>query len=104
LIKIPAWKLKSLYIKTVSETALAPPQLQQKLAILADAAKYDASCSSSGTAKRNSIGGKGIGSTEGSGICHSLFDEPSPPLQAPAAIRRLAAPVSAAPERISAWA
>ncbi len=44
---------------------------QRKLAILADAAKYDASCSSSGTAKRNSVGGKGIGSTEGSGICHS---------------------------------
>ena len=44
---------------------------QRKLAILADAAKYDASCSSSGTAKRNSSGGKGIGSTEGSGICHS---------------------------------
>ena len=49
----------------------AAPRLQQKLAILADAAKYDASCSSSGTAKRNSVGGKGIGSTEGSGICHS---------------------------------
>ena len=45
--------------------------VQQKLAILADAAKYDASCSSSGTAKRNSVGGKGIGSTEASGICHS---------------------------------
>jgi putative DNA modification/repair radical SAM protein len=42
-----------------------------KLAILADAAKYDASCASSGTTKRNSIGGKGIGSTEGMGICHS---------------------------------
>jgi len=42
-----------------------------KLAILADAAKYDASCSSSGTAKRSSTGGKGVGSTEGSGICHS---------------------------------
>ena len=45
--------------------------VQQKLAILADAAKYDASCSSSGTAKRSSVGGKGIGSTEASGICHS---------------------------------
>ncbi len=44
---------------------------QQKLAILADAAKYDASCASSGTSKRNSVGGKGIGSTGGSGICHS---------------------------------
>ncbi len=49
---------------------------QAKLAILADAAKYDASCASSGTDKRNSLGRgkqapKGIGSTEGSGICHS---------------------------------
>ena len=44
---------------------------QQKLAVLADAAKYDASCSSSGTEKRSSVGGQGIGSTEGSGICHS---------------------------------
>lgn len=45
--------------------------LMQKLEILADAAKYDASCASSGTAKRNSLGGKGIGSTEGMGICHA---------------------------------
>ncbi len=42
-----------------------------KLEILADAAKYDASCASSGTAKKNSVGGKGIGSTEGMGICHA---------------------------------
>ena len=46
-------------------------ELTQKLAILADAAKYDASCASSGTTSRHSIGGRGIGSTEGSGICHS---------------------------------
>jgi putative DNA modification/repair radical SAM protein len=45
--------------------------LQQKLAILADAAKYDASCASSGTAKRDSRSGKGIGSTDGMGICHA---------------------------------
>jgi putative DNA modification/repair radical SAM protein len=45
--------------------------LQRKLAILADAAKYDASCASSGTSKRDSSTGRGIGSTEGSGICHS---------------------------------
>ncbi len=45
--------------------------LDRKLAILADAAKYDASCASSGTGKRNSLGGRGIGSTEGAGICHS---------------------------------
>ncbi|GGE84921.1 putative DNA modification/repair radical SAM protein [Sphingomonas prati] len=43
-----------------------------KLAILADAAKYDASCASSGTSKRSSAGKeKGIGSTEGMGICHA---------------------------------
>ena len=42
-----------------------------KLAILADAAKYDASCASSGAQKRNSKGTQGIGSTEGMGICHS---------------------------------
>src|SRR3990167_4418633 len=45
--------------------------LRRKLSVLADAAKYDASCSSSGTSKRNSVGGKGIGSTEGMGICHA---------------------------------
>lgn len=45
--------------------------LTRKLAILADAAKYDASCASSGTRKRNSLGANGVGSTEGMGICHS---------------------------------
>ena len=45
--------------------------LRQKLAILADAAKYDASCASSAAPKRTSLGSKGLGSTEGSGICHS---------------------------------
>ncbi len=44
--------------------------LSRKLSILADAAKYDASCASSGTNKRDSLNGKGIGSTEGA-ICHS---------------------------------
>ncbi len=45
--------------------------IQQKLAVLADAAKYDASCASSGAPKRNSLKSGGIGSTEGMGICHS---------------------------------
>ncbi|MDR7031430.1 putative DNA modification/repair radical SAM protein [Mesorhizobium sp. BE184] len=44
---------------------------REKLAILSDAAKYDASCASSGAAKRNSLKSGGIGSTEGMGICHS---------------------------------
>ncbi len=51
-------------------------ELAGKLAILADAAKYDASCASSGGTRRDSSragGGKGgIGSNEGMGICHSF--------------------------------
>ena len=50
---------------------MAQLDVQAKLAILADAAKYDASCASSGTAKRDSRGGKGVGSSEGMGICHA---------------------------------
>ena len=46
--------------------------LLEKLEILADAAKYDASCASSGTDKRNSKNKtSGVGSTEGIGICHA---------------------------------
>jgi len=44
---------------------------REKLAILSDAAKYDASCASSGAGGRNSLKSGGIGSTEGMGICHS---------------------------------
>src|ERR1044072_4538233 len=44
---------------------------REKLAVLADAAKYDAPCASSGTPKRDSRGGKGMGSSEGMGICHA---------------------------------
>src|ERR671921_1513295 len=50
---------------------MAQLDVQSKLAILADAAKYDASCASSGTAKRDSKSGTGVGSTEGMGICHA---------------------------------
>ncbi|WP_426027719.1 putative DNA modification/repair radical SAM protein [Brevundimonas sp. TWP2-3-4b2] len=50
---------------------MAQLDLRQKLSILADAAKYDASCASSGSSKRDSVGGKGVGSTEGMGICHA---------------------------------
>ncbi|MGN6235496.1 putative DNA modification/repair radical SAM protein [Dyella sp. KULCS107] len=46
-------------------------ELSAKLAILADAAKYDASCSSSGGNRRDSRGTGGIGSNEGMGICHA---------------------------------
>ena len=52
---------------------MAQLDVRQKLAILADAAKYDASCSSSGSVKRTSkAGGTGVGSTDGGmGICHA---------------------------------
>src|SRR5580700_6667523 len=46
-------------------------EIERKLAILADAAKYDASCASSGAPKRHASPGKGMGSTTGMGICHS---------------------------------
>ena len=44
--------------------------IDEKLSILADAAKYDASCASSGSKGRRA-GPDGIGSTNGMGICHS---------------------------------
>lgn len=44
--------------------------LMDKLNILADAAKYDVSCSSSGSSRRGD--GKGIGNTVASGLCHSF--------------------------------
>ncbi len=45
-------------------------ELFDKLKILADAAKYDASCASSGAPKR-AAGKDGLGSTTGAGICHA---------------------------------
>ncbi|MFA6505037.1 MAG: putative DNA modification/repair radical SAM protein [Treponemataceae bacterium] len=41
----------------------------EKIGILADAAKYDASCSTSGSARENTAGG--IGNNAVAGICHS---------------------------------
>ncbi|TPW26510.1 putative DNA modification/repair radical SAM protein [Pararhizobium mangrovi] len=45
-------------------------KLRKKLGVLADAAKYDASCASSAAPKRSG-GAKGLGSTTGAGICHA---------------------------------
>lgn len=44
--------------------------IKEKLSILADAAKYDVACTSSGHDRRNN--GNGIGSCVASGICHSF--------------------------------
>lgn len=43
--------------------------IRRKLTVLADAAKYDASCASSGSRRKASA--QGLGNTEGMGICHS---------------------------------
>lgn len=45
-------------------------EISEKLRILSDAAKYDASCSSSGSQRKNSNNGIGTGSQ--AGICHSF--------------------------------
>lgn len=45
----------------------------EKLSILADAAKYDVSCSSSGSKRKNENGG--IGNAEGMGICHAYTED-----------------------------
>lgn len=47
-------------------------RIREKLQILADAAKYDVSCSSSGSSRKNKD--KGLGNT-GSGICHSYTED-----------------------------
>lgn len=45
----------------------------KKLAILSDAAKYDVSCSSSGSKRKNSQGG--LGNSTGNGICHTYTED-----------------------------
>lgn len=47
--------------------------INEKLKILSDSAKYDVSCSSSGSKRKNSIGG--IGNASESGICHSFTSD-----------------------------
>ncbi len=48
-------------------------RIKQKLNILADAAKYDVSCSSSGSKRTNT--NKGLGDSSGMGICHSYTED-----------------------------
>jgi len=48
-------------------------RIREKLTILADAAKYDVSCSSSGGTRKND--NKGIGNSHTSGICHTYTED-----------------------------
>jgi putative DNA modification/repair radical SAM protein len=67
------WRTAGAFSHAVPDGTLYdhPVDLNAKLAILADAAKYDASCASSGGERRDSRQGSGLGSNEGMGICHS---------------------------------
>ncbi|MEM1328305.1 MAG: putative DNA modification/repair radical SAM protein [Bacteroidota bacterium] len=47
--------------------------IEEKLAILADAAKYDVSCASSGSNRKNKKGG--LGNSTGMGICHTYTED-----------------------------
>lgn len=51
---------------------MADDRIKEKLEILADAAKYDVSCSSSGSDRKNKKGG--LGNT-GAGICHTYTED-----------------------------
>lgn len=48
-------------------------RMREKLQILADAAKYDVSCSSSGSNRKNNSGG--LGNSSASGICHAFTED-----------------------------
>ena len=59
---------ENILVEDMNENVLA------KLKILAESAKYDVSCSSSGTVRRNSPGT--LGNTVGGwGICHSFAED-----------------------------
>ena len=47
-------------------------RIKEKLEILADAAKYDVSCSSSGGKRKNN---GGLGDSSASGICHTYTED-----------------------------
>ena len=49
------------------------PAILSKLEILAESAKYDVSCASSGVTRSRTVGG--IGNTSGWGICHSFTED-----------------------------
>jgi putative DNA modification/repair radical SAM protein len=48
-------------------------RIREKLSILADAAKYDVFCSSSGSNRKNN--NKGLGNASSSGICHTYTED-----------------------------
>ncbi len=61
------------YPKNLKKVLLNYEKLKEKLEILADAAKYDVSCSSSGGNRKNT--NKGLGDSSASGICHTYTED-----------------------------
>lgn len=80
-ITVNFFKIKSSYsnligvrlIKKNKSKFMNFDRLKEKLEILADAAKYDVSCSSSGGSRKNKNGG--LGDSSASGICHTYTED-----------------------------
>lgn len=62
-----------LFYSRMAYFASMTDSILEKLKVLAESAKYDVSCASSGTSRKNISGG--IGNTAGWGICHSFAED-----------------------------
>jgi putative DNA modification/repair radical SAM protein len=73
LVSLPDQNLNDMVMHTVLGGSKIMSKVLEKLTILSDAAKYDASCSSSGSKRANTT--KGLGNSDGMGICHSYTED-----------------------------
>jgi len=73
LIKAPKADMEPFIPEIAKESSRTFMGIEEKLNILASGAKYDVSCSSSGSRRKNSAGG--MGNAAPSGICHSWSDD-----------------------------
>lgn len=72
ILNIPVTPRKDFKLQCLNEE-LMYDRIREKLQILADAAKYDVSCSSSGGKRKNE--NKGLGDSTASGICHTYTED-----------------------------
>lgn len=73
LVDIKRTELRTFIPEFTEETSKKAMTVEEKLNILATGAKYDVSCSSSGSRRKNSSGG--TGNAAPAGICHSWTDD-----------------------------
>lgn len=74
LTTFPAKKYKNHFVPScLSGKKIMHERITEKLSILADAAKYDVSCASSGSNRKND--NKGLGDSKGMGICHAYTED-----------------------------